>query len=248
MSDTTDVHRLVRIVDGIADRELAVRFVRHELSRIGPDASATLLAALDAAAETHDPASSRLMLLASVALAGTDQGELRAAIADAALARGDLDTARRLGASGDERALTDDTASQVPDFGRGRPLTLGERKSLARRRDRQLLARVLRDPHPDVIRIVLANPALTEPDVVRLCARRPVVPEVLREVAASARWMVRYGVRLALARNPYAPLDLALSIVPHLNAQDARELAGSPELDERLRDACARAARPRTIH
>ena len=248
MSDPTDVLRLVRLVESIADRELAVRFVRHELSRIGPAARALLRAARPPAAQAHDPGSARLMLLAAVALAGSEHADLRVAIADAALARGDLDTARRLGAASEHRALPDDTAGQVPDFGRGRPLTLGERKSLARRRDRQLLARVLRDPHPDVIRILLANPALTEADVVRLCARRPVLAEVLREVAASARWMVRYGVRLALARNPHAPLDLALSVVPHLNAQDAREIASSPELDERLREACARAVQPRTLH
>lgn len=247
MSEAPDVDRLVRVVEAIADRELAVRFVRHELARMGPEASAIVLAAIDAGAEAHDPASSRLMLLASVALAGAEHAAMRSAIADAAHARGDLDTARRLAAPAADRPTPDD-AAQVPDFGRGRPLTLGERKSLARRRDRHLLARVLRDPHPDVIRILLGNPALTEPDVVRLCARRPIVPEVLREVAGSARWMVRYAVRLALARNPYTPLDLALSMVPHLKAQDARELAGSPELDERLREACARLVQPRTIH
>ena len=62
---------------------------------------------------------------------------------------------------------------RVPDFGRGRPLTLGERKSLARTHDRSLIQRVVRDPHPDVVRILLDNPSLTEEDVVRVCAARP---------------------------------------------------------------------------
>ena len=69
-----------------------------------------------------------------------------------------------------------------PDFGRGRPLTLGERKSLARTHDRSLIQRVVRDPHPDVIRILLDNPSLTEPDVVRICASRPCDPQVLQTV------------------------------------------------------------------
>ena len=68
----------------------------------------------------------------------------------------------------------EDDAQRIPDFGVGRPLTLGERKSLARRPDRDLIARVMRDPNPDVIRILLNNPGLTESDVVRVCARRPV--------------------------------------------------------------------------
>ena len=55
----------------------------------------------------------------------------------------------------------------------GRPLTLGERKSLAKKPDRDLLERLLADPHPDFIRGVLRNPRLTEDDVVRFVARVP---------------------------------------------------------------------------
>ena len=76
--------------------------------------------------------------------------------------------------------------SGIPDYGRGRPLTLGERKSLARRPDRAMLDRLLHDPHPDVIRRLLRNPRLTEDDVVRLAARRPGRPEVLVENRAVA--------------------------------------------------------------
>jgi len=241
--------RLVELVERLADRALAVAFVRHELTRLAPDEGAALLAEIAAGAEARDPRSTHVMLLASIALA--DAEAARVAIAIAAEARGELDVARRLVASS-PTPEADETQHPIPDFGpdisRGRPLTLGERKSLARRRDRQLLARVMRDPHPDVIRILLTNPALTEPDVVRLCARRPIVPDVLREVFRSSRWMVRDAVRLAIAKNPHAPIDLALSIVPHLKAQDARELVASPGLPEALREACARALEPPTIH
>ena len=66
---------------------------------------------------------------------------------------------------------------------RGRPLTLGERKSLARTHDRSLIQRVVRDPHPDVIRILLDNPSLTEEDVGRVCAQRGrTTPNVLQTV------------------------------------------------------------------
>lgn len=244
-SHGSPARRLVQLVERLADRALAVAFVRHELARIAPDEGAALLAELAAGAEARDPGSTHLMLLASIALA--DAEPVRLAIATAAEARGELEVVRRLVPSSPERE-TDEAQHPIPDFGKGRPLSLGERKSLARRRDRQLLARVLRDPHPDVIRILLTNPALTEPDVVRLCARRPIVPDVLREVFRSARWMVRDAVRLAIVKNPYAPVDVALSIVPHLKAQDARELASSPELPELLREACVRALEPRTIH
>ncbi|MGD8861254.1 MAG: hypothetical protein PVI30_14700, partial [Myxococcales bacterium] len=111
-------------------------------------------------------------------------------------------------------------------------------KALARRNDRDLITRVLRDPHPDVIRILLGNPALTEEDVVRLWARRPASREVQREVFGSPRWIVRYTVKTALVLNPYTPVDVALQIAPHLKAQDLRRVARSNDLRTELRQAC----------
>jgi hypothetical protein len=151
-----------------------------------------------------------------------------------------------LGPHGAVREAGGDELDRLPDFGRGRPLALGERKSLARRRDRQLLARVLRDPHPDVIRIVLGNPALTEDDVVRLAARRPIHGDVLREVAASVRWILRYGVRLAVLKNPYAPLEVALPLVPLMTSQDLADIASTADLAPALREIAGRG--PRVLH
>jgi hypothetical protein len=56
---------------------------------------------------------------------------------------------------------------------RGRPLTLGERKALARCHRRELLQHLLRDPHPAVVEVLLGNPHLTEPWPRRACLRCP---------------------------------------------------------------------------
>jgi hypothetical protein len=124
----------------------------------------------------------------------------------------------------------------VPDYGRGRPLTLGERKSLARKPDRRMFDRVLRDPHPDVIALFLQNSQLTEPDVVRLCSRRPGVPEVLSRVAASAKWSLRPAVRRALAMNPATPPRVTTALLPLLAPEELRSLID----DERTPPAVAR--------
>ena len=50
---------------------------------------------------------------------------------------------------------------------------------------------VLRDPHPAVVAILLENPHVTEPDVVRIAAARPAVPEALAKLAVHPRWSVR---------------------------------------------------------
>ncbi len=127
---------------------------------------------------------------------------------------------------------------RVPDLGRGSPLTLGERKSLARTHDRFLIQRVVRDPHPDVVRILLDNPSLTEEDVVRVCAVRPNDPNVLQTVYHSRRWVVRYRPRNAIVRNPHTPLDTALLLAPLLRKGELREAATSSELAPPLRLSC----------
>lgn len=124
---------------------------------------------------------------------------------------------------------------RVPDYGRGRVLTLGERKTLARKPDRKLIDRVLRDPHPDVIALLLQNPRITEDDVVRLCARRPNVPEVLLQVFAALRWSQRTRVQTSLARNPYTPRDVAEALVPLLDPETLHDMAADEHLAPRVR-------------
>ena len=60
---------------------------------------------------------------------------------------------------------------RVPDYGTGRTLTLGERKALARRPTRKAMEKLFADPHPAVIRTLLANPKVVEAR--RHPARRP---------------------------------------------------------------------------
>ena len=127
---------------------------------------------------------------------------------------------------------------RIPDLGRGKPLTLGERKSLARTHNRSLIQRVVRDPHPDVIRILLDNPSLTEEDVVRVCAVRPNDPQVLQTVYRHRRWVVRYRPRNAILRNPDTRLDTALLLAPLLRKSELKEAATSSELAAPLRLSC----------
>ncbi len=131
-----------------------------------------------------------------------------------------------------------DDKRRIPDFGRGRPLTLGERKSLARTHDRALIQRVVQDPHPDVVRILLDNPSLTEDDVIRICAARPNHPDVLHTVYRNRRWVVRYRPRNAIVRNPDTPLDIALLLSPLLRRPELREAATSSELAAPVRLSC----------
>ncbi|MFO0681627.1 MAG: hypothetical protein U0234_06235 [Sandaracinus sp.] len=247
-ADASDLAlRWARVVEAAHDPVMAVGYVRSELEGDPARVVAALDVVLTHATVRHVGALG-LLVAVGAALAPHDASELRARLASAASEHALSMLAGILGAQGAAQSAGDDELERIPDFGRGRPLALGERKSLARRRDRQLLARVLRDPHPDVIRVLLGNPALTQDDVVRLVARRPIVGDVLREVAASVRWIARGAVRAALLKNPYAPLEISLPLVPLATSTELAELAASPELSVALRSFAERAARVVTLH
>ena len=116
-----------------------------------------------------------------------------------------------------------------------RPLTLGERKALARTHRRDKLTLLVRDPHPDVVTILLDNPHVTEADIVKMAAARPAVPESLGKIAAHTRWSVRHAVKRALVLNPSTPLADAIRIATTLRSQDLNELAADASLAEPLR-------------
>lgn len=247
MADAEQTARaLAKRITSIADPAVRVKYLAHEIQRMGPGDIANLVTLAMHGAEARDGDAGALLLALCLALARDECVELRERVVRSAAAAGQNDTASLLDPRPAERVTENDPA--VPDFGRGRSLSLGERKSLARTRDRDLLARVLRDPHPDVIRILLGNPTLTEVDVVRLCARRPIPDEVLREVFRCTRWIVRYRVRRSLVKNPFTPIDIALQLAAHLTAPDARAVVESPELSLPVRDLCRRVARMGTLH
>lgn len=228
---------LARSLGAIADPAIRVAYVRQALRNRQPDQAADLFTVAMASAEGRRSAHIELLQALSLALADEACDGLREAIRSVLEARQQFSLARAL-----TRTVTTEEAEtqRVPDFGTGRTVTLGERKSLARSHDRELIARCLRDPHPHVVRILLGNPILTETDVVRLCARRPASTEVLREVFRSPRWVVRYPVKVALALNPYTPVDIGLQLAPLLQAQDLRRLSLANDVSEELREACRR--------
>lgn len=118
---------------------------------------------------------------------------------------------------------------------RGRALTLGERKSLARGTRRDVLVPLLRDPHPDVVGILLDNPHLTERDVVTIAALRPAVPASLALVASHPRWSTRYTVKRAVVLNPYTPTHVAVRLATTLRRADLLAIARDASLPGELR-------------
>lgn len=119
---------------------------------------------------------------------------------------------------------------RVPDYGAARELTLGERRSLARRPDRRHFPRLLADPSPMVASILLGNPHLTLDDVLRMTARRPASPEVLQQIACSPRWFARRRVRRSILLNPSSPDPVAMPLLPLCDRTELGEVVDDPAL------------------
>ncbi|HET6415023.1 MAG TPA: hypothetical protein VFG22_01915 [Polyangiales bacterium] len=239
MGDARSFGDLFRLLASLDELDMRVGLLCERMTSIASEDAVCLLDEAHQRAALGGTEAQRVFLAIGWALFDTRLQERRPELGEAARNAGLHHIADFLTPPAESESPPEDKR-RIPDFGRGRPVTLGERKSLARTHDRALIQRVVRDPHPDVVRILLDNPSLTEEDVVHVCATRPNDPEVLQAVYRHRRWVVRYRPRNAIVRNPDTPLDTALLLVPLLRKPELREAATSPELAPALRLSCRR--------
>ena len=236
-------------IRSIRDVKLRVDYLRGLLESMPADTVAELIALTLGPTELRRTPDAEFLLALTMVLGCTES--LRKSVVGAAASRGLDEVIRFLGESGsrsrDSHRVTERPASRKRALEGERPLTLGERKALARKPDRRLVARAMRDPDPAVVAVVLENPSLTEDDVVRMCAARSATAATLTTIFRDPRWTVRYRVRRALVLNPACPRYVSVPLSIHLTEPDARLVAQSTELSNELRDACNR-GRPQTLH
>jgi hypothetical protein len=204
--------------------------LRDILMANNPDGAAWLLDALATAGRAGGPPFD-LSLMAAVDLSTHEllPYDSHRAIFMAARAQG-LDSCMELLFTADFGEMEESVGSPRPLVPGTRPLTLGERKSLARTWKRDVLERLLVDPHADVVALLLANPRLTEDDVLRIATARRASAQVLNLVLKHKRWNCRQRVRLALLQNPNLPSAAAVRLVGLLNRSQQRELAAQARL------------------
>lgn len=114
-------------------------------------------------------------------------------------------------------------------------LAVGEKVSMARRAGPGLLAQLRHDPSPRVIGAMLDNPRLTE-DILAPVAHSATTPgPVLALIAADRRWGMRYGLQVAICRNPGTPLATSLRLLPSLRKSELKAVTSDPRLAEAVR-------------
>lgn len=226
---------------------MRVALAREDVLGIPDDDGVEVMAVVCREAEQRDEGFQEALLALIDAIA-EDPAAAEARYAERARARGHDAVLRLVRPRGRSRGEDDPARERVPDYGKGRPLTLGERKTLARTARRDLIERVTNDPSPDVIAQLLVNPKVTEADVLRVVVQRPGHPEVLRLVARTPAWAARYRIRLALVFNPWTPVEVAVSLAESLLWQDLRRGVEMGELSPAVREACAEVAKRKPPH
>jgi hypothetical protein len=115
-------------------------------------------------------------------------------------------------------------------------LPLGQKIVLARRGPGRVAGALVAEGHPQLLRLALDNPHLTEAHVLKALAGEKVPVPVVQALCGHAKWSQLYNVRLALVRNPSAPLAAILAFLPQLTVNDLRELASPGIVPENLRN------------
>jgi hypothetical protein len=114
-------------------------------------------------------------------------------------------------------------------------LPMGQKITLARRSPARVAGALLAEGLPPVVQAALANPNLSEAQVLRVLAREKLPPVVVQSIARDPKWSHVYNVRIALIRQPATTLTTVLAFLPELTVSDLRELVAPGILPENLR-------------
>jgi hypothetical protein len=231
-------HRLRRVLLSLPDITLRVGWLRSHLGELRDADAAELLSSLCEDGERADPDSREALLVVAMVLAADGDSPFVERLRHHAEERRLLSLGRLL-RRGTDGPMSGRSLSQppVPDYGAGRELTVGERRSLARSNNRRVLEKLLRDPHPLVLRQLLGNPRLTEDDVVRLAARRPLHSTIAPTLAESPRWLRRPRVRLTLLLNPGTPEPISMPLLAVCTRPELLEVVHGVDAPLTLRGA-----------
>ncbi len=228
----SDLARLKRVLLSLPELELRIDWLKQHLREWSLAEACGLLNQLCEASERSDPAAREAQLALALAFISLPDDERDTFYKFARGARL-LSLERMLRRS--PSVLPPAPEAAIPDYGAGRELTVGERRSLARRPNRKSFEKLLGDPHPLVIRQLLQNPKLTEDDVVRWVARRPPRPTVLDELARAPQWLCRRRVRMAVLFNPGAKQTLTVPLLGACTRSELREVVASADTPVTLR-------------
>ncbi len=228
-------HRLSTIGEG---KQRVILFAQS-IATLNPENAAKVLCEILFCAFYKRDRPSRLTAEAAVVALSTNlwPEEHRIDAAESVMADGNRLTYLFLRGIDSSPQPEDEDSYQVPSYHSDRPLTLGERRSIATRPNRRLIEMAMRDPHPMVAIKLFDNPKLTEDDAVTIASRRPSPPAVLIALAMHPRYRTSRRVARALIHNPNLPSGVALTLLPCLEIPYISQIAADQRQRPLVREA-----------
>ena len=114
-------------------------------------------------------------------------------------------------------------------------LGVSARVQLAMKGSREERFILIRDGCKVVALAVLESPKLAENEVEVLAAMRNVQESVLRGITLKRKFMKSYAVVKALVNNPRVPMDISLTLLPHLLLNDLKVLVANKNIPDTIR-------------
>jgi hypothetical protein len=228
-----EAERVKTVIRSLPEASLRVAYFRDYLSGVDSAERAPVLDAICEAGARADPSVRETVLALVMFLAGVAEARALDELGRAAAELRLMSLGRLLRRAPELDSV--ERPSLVPNYGAGRELTLGERKTLARRPNRKSFDKLLLDPDPTVITQLLGNPRLTEDDVLRVAARRPANVAALRAIARTP-WLCRGRIRMSLIHNPGTPSSIAVPLLAACTRPELSQIRTSSEASIWLRD------------
>lgn len=114
-------------------------------------------------------------------------------------------------------------------------MNVAQRIALAMKGSREARSILIRDPNKIVGAAVLSSPKMTDSEIESIAKMASISDELLRIIANTRAWMKRYGVVIALAKNPKTPVAISMNLLSRLTDKDLRMISTDRNVAEIVR-------------
>ena len=105
-------------------------------------------------------------------------------------------------------------------------MSFTERLKAAVRGTKEMRAILIRDTNKMIAAAVMSSPKLTENEIEGFARMASVSEDVLRTIGHNRAWMKKYGIVVALTKNPKTPLAISLTLMSRLSDRGPKPAVG----------------------
>lgn len=134
-------------------------------------------------------------------------------------------------------ALSSESEEEITDedlkgnlFAAVQKMSVMQKIKIARSGGKEARTLLIKDRNKVVAVSVMANPKMTDTEVIAIAQSRGVSDEILRLITVNREWTKQYAVKLALATNPKSPQSVAIKFLNYLQDKDLKNIMKSKDV------------------